>query len=103
MRANSSESSRKRNLILDEFQSLVELAVCDESYVTLAVSMSGTCDHARRTAVAGVVGEQELQIGLSGLDDSLSLSIHYHSGSDLSSACFAKLGVALYFAHAQTA
>ena len=103
MRANSSEGCGKRNLIFDQFQSLVELAVSDESYIALAVGVAGTCDNARRTAITCVVGEQEFQVGLSGLDNSLSLGINYHSGSDLCSTCFAKLGVTLYFAHAETA
>ena len=55
MRAHSSESGRKRNLILYEFESLLVLSVGYEAYISLAVGLSRTSQYARRSAVACMI------------------------------------------------
>ena len=65
MRADTAQGCRKRDLVFDQLVGLVVFAVGDQADVALAVGACRACQYARRSAVTGVVGKQQLQVGFS--------------------------------------
>ena len=103
MGAHPADGAGQRDALPDQRDGLLKAAVGDQAHIALAVGARRAVEHAGGAAVAHVVGEQQLQVGLAGLQDPLGFGAHHHIGCDLGGAGLHQLGIALHLHHAEAA
>ena len=79
MRANSADRSGERDLVFDELEGGVILAVGNQSDVALTVGARRAVELTRSDAVAVVSGHQEFHCDLAGADNALRFGVDDHA------------------------
>ena len=102
MRTYTSDGTRKRDVVSDQFDCFFKLSIGDQTYITLTVCSCRTCLHTWRTTVTFVVGKKKFQVCFSGFKYTFGIGMDDHIRCNLCCTGFPELRIAFHFYHTQT-